>query len=246
MSLVGSDLKTAALIEIAGGKLRVAIAISATPGAFWASRDAAGEPQGVSIDLASALAGELGLPMTLVPYENSSAITAAAATGWDVTFIPMDDERAKKIDFGPVYNVAESTFIVRAGSGVEKLAEVDRPGVRVVAVADTTTMRACAAWLKQNSVEGFDAVDDIVTRLRDGRADAFAMSRDGLNILARALPGSRVLPGQFFDAKTAVASPQNRPATLACASAFIEAAKAGGLMRRIYDSNGMADSPVAQ
>lgn len=227
-------------------KLRVAIAISAAPGAFWASRDASGQPRGVSVDLARALAGELALPLELIIFENSSAITSAAATdGWDVTFIPMDDDRARKIDFGPVYNVAESTFLVRPGSSIASLADVDKPGVTVVAVADTTTMRAAAGWLKQTNVQGFNAVDDIVAGLRAGTADAFAMSRDGLTTLARDIPGSRVLPGQFFGAKTAVAAPQNRRELLAAASAFVEAAKANGLMRRIYDANDMKDSPVA-
>lgn len=229
------------------GKLRVAIAVSATPGAFWASRDArTGEPVGVSVDLARALAGELGLPLALIEYENSSAITAAGpADRWDVTFIPMDDDRAKKIDFGPVYNVAESTFIVRAGSTIETLADVDRAGVRVVAVADTTTLRACAAWLKHTSVAGFASVDEIVGGLRAGEADAFAMSRDGLNVLAKELPGSRVLPGKFFGAKTAVATPQGHTDVLVYVSSFMVQAKENGLVRRVFDANGMQDSPVA-
>ena len=235
-----------AAVLFSRGKVRVAIAVSAAPGAFWASRDVDGKPFGVSVDLAEALASAAGLPLELIPFENSSAITAAAVTdSWDVTFIPMDDDRARKIDFGPVYNIAESTFIVRAGSPIATLEEVDNSSVRVVAVADTTTLRACAAWLKHTSVAGFGSVDDIVGQLRDGKADAFAMSRDGLTVLSKALPGSRVLPGKFFGAKTAVAVPQNRKALLEFVSKFVEHAKASGRVRAIFDANGMADSPVA-
>ncbi len=229
------------------GRLRVAIAISAAPGAFWASRDpATGEPRGVSVDLARAFAEELGAPLELVVYENSSSITAAAARGeWDATFIPMDDDRAKKIDFGPVYNVAESTFLVRAGSTIATVPEVDRPGVKIVAVADTTTMRACEAWAKQTRVTGYPTVDEIVARLKAGEMDAFAMSRDGLTTLMKEIPGSRVLPGQFFGAKTAVATPRNRAGMLARVSDFLDRAKASGLVRRVFDANGMEGSPVA-
>ena len=227
--------------------LRVAIAISAAPGAFWASRDpATGEPRGVSVDLAKALAEKLGRPLDLVVFENSSAITAGAVKNlWDVTFIPMDVDRAAKLDFGPVYNVAESTFLVRAGSSIATIDEVDQPGVRIAAVADTTTMRACAVWAKQTGVEGFAGVDEIVARLRAGTADVFAMSRDGLTTLARDLPGSRVLPGQFFGAKTAVAVPLECKDVLASVTTFLDEAKASGLVRRIFDANGMQDSPVA-
>ncbi len=227
-------------------RLRLAIAVSAAPGAFWASRDAAGKPFGVSVDLGLALAHRLGAPLELVEFVNSSAITAAANAGrWDVTFIPMDDERARKIDFGPVYNIAESTFLVRPGAPFASLAQVDRAGVRIAAVADTTTLRACAQWAKQTPVHGFAGIDEIVAKMRAGEIDAFAMSRDGLTSLAAALPGSRVLDGQFFGAKTAVATPHGRPELLAAASAFINDCKRDGKVREIFDANGMANSPVA-
>jgi polar amino acid transport system substrate-binding protein len=44
--------------------------------------------------------------------------------------------------FGPAYCLVESTYMVTAASGIRTLAEVDRPGVRVVGIANTTTIRA--------------------------------------------------------------------------------------------------------
>ena len=226
--------------------LRVAVAVSAAPGAFWASRDAQGHPFGVSIDLAKALAERLGAPLELVEFPNSSEITAAAAHDkWDVTFIPMDDDRAKKIDFGAVYNIAESTFLVRPGLDIKTVQEVDKPGIRIAAVADTTTMRACSAWAKEAAIIGFSTIDLVLAALKSGAADAFAMSRDGLTTMAKEIPGSKVLPGQFFGAKTALATPQGRTELLTAANAFLEAAKADGTVRRIFDAHGMQGSPVA-
>lgn len=51
----------------------------------------------------------------------------------------VDAERAKVVSFGPAYYLFESTYLVPAGSGIRSLAEVDRPGVRVVAIEGTTT-----------------------------------------------------------------------------------------------------------
>ncbi len=230
-----------------GGRLRVAIAISPAPGTFWAGRDpASGEPSGVAVDLGRALAGRLGASVDLVVYRNSGAITDAAPhDAWDVTFIPMDASRAMKLDFGPIYHVAESTFLVRQGVTIQTLAEVDRPEVRVLGVADTTTLRAIAAWLKTTTPTGAPDIEEVVARLRDGTADAFGMNRETLRDLAASLPGSRVLDGHFFQARMAVATPQGDAETLAAASAFIEEAKASGLLRRIFDAHGLADQAVA-
>src|SRR6201996_4336014 len=97
------------------GKLRVAIGISAAGGAYWSTKSENGY-HGVPVDLGKALADQLGLPIEYVTYSNSGLITDAAAKGeWDVSFLPEDPERAKKIAFGPIYEVAEAPYIVKAG-----------------------------------------------------------------------------------------------------------------------------------
>ncbi|MGD0107718.1 MAG: hypothetical protein ABSC06_27325 [Rhodopila sp.] len=70
------------------GSLHVAIAISPASGPFWASRDpGSSEPKGVTVDLGHAMADVLGLPLKLVVYDNSGAITDAGEAGeWDIAF----------------------------------------------------------------------------------------------------------------------------------------------------------------
>ena len=70
------------------------------------------------------------------------------------------------------------------------------------------------------------------------------MGRESLELMARTLPGARVLPGQFFEAKTAVATPNGRAHGLAFASAFVDRIKADGRLRAILDANGMADAGI--
>ena len=81
--------------------------------------------------------------------------------------------------------------------------------------------------------------------LRSGKADAIAQSRESLTQMAAKLPGSRVLPGAYLNSFVAVAVPKNKPAALAYASAFVEEAKASGMVRRSLDSVGMQSSVVA-
>ena len=226
------------------GKLRVAIGISPAGGAYWSTKTESGYA-GVPVDLGKALADQLGLPVEYVAYPNSGKITDAAATGaWDVSFLPEDPERAKKIAFGPIYEVSEATYIVKAGSPIKDFASLDQAGVNVVAVNDTTTMRGAMAHLKNAKVTGYQTFDEIFNLLKDGKVDAFALSRDQLNALAKKLPGSRVLDETFKQTVTAVAVPLNHPLSLDYASKFMADAKTNGLLRKAFDNNGLKDTPL--
>jgi polar amino acid transport system substrate-binding protein len=227
------------------GKLRVAIAISAAGGAFWSTKNEAGGYAGVPVDLGKEMAAQLGVPVEYVAYSNSGKITDAASTGaWDVTFLPQDAERETKMMFGPVYEVADATYIVKAGSTVTNFATLDQPGIKVAAVNGTTTMRGAEAHLKNAKVTGYQTFDEIFGLLKNGEVDAFALSRDQLNKLALKLPGTRVLDETFKKTVTAVAVPLNHPQSLAFATKFMTDATTSGVLRKAYDNNGLKDSPI--
>jgi polar amino acid transport system substrate-binding protein len=230
-----------------GGELRVGIGVGPVPSAFWATRDpASGEPRGVTVDLARAMAKDLGVPLRLVAYANSGEVTAAGPKGeWDVAFMPVDEVRARMVDFGPAYYLTESTYLVAGGSPIRALADVDRPGVRVAGVEGTTTARSAQRSLKSNTVKTYRTADELFEAMRGGSADAIALGRESLAGMQAKLPGSRILDGHFQATGTAVAVPKGRPAALAYASAFVETAKKDGTVRRALDAAGLKDSPVA-
>jgi polar amino acid transport system substrate-binding protein len=230
----------------ASGKLRVGVVAAPSVSAFFVTQDAAGEPRGVTVDLGVALAQRLGVPVGFMVAPNSGLVTDALAAGEiDVSFMPVDDERKKRIAFGPAYFVVESTYLVTAVSGITTLAEVDRPGMRVVGVANTTTIRSATRTLQRTTVTAATSIDEAMTMMRSGSADAFALSHDSLPPLAASLPGSRILDGGFQRTVIAVAVPKNRPRALAAVTAFMEDAKASGLVRRALDAAGFSDSAVA-
>src|SRR5216684_5871283 len=227
------------------GKLRVAIAISPAGGAFWSTKTESGSYAGVPVDLGKEMAAQLGVPVEYVAYPNSGQITDAAATGaWDVTFLPQDPERETKMSFGPIYEVADSTYIVKAGSPVTDFQALDQPGVKVAAVNNTTTMRGAQAHLKNAKVTGYQTYDEVFNLLKNGGVDAFALSRDQLNALAKKIPGTRVLDETFKQTVTAVAVPLNHPLALAFATKFMTEATSNGTLRKAYDNNGLKDSPI--
>ncbi|MGC2775626.1 MAG: transporter substrate-binding domain-containing protein [Bradyrhizobium sp.] len=226
------------------GKLRVAIAISPAGGAFWSTKTESGYA-GVPVDLGRAMADRLGVSVDYVAHQNSGQITDAASKGtWDVTFLPKDPERETKMAFGPIYEVADATYIVKAGSSVTSFATLDQPGVKVAAVNNTTTMRGATAHLKNAAVTGYQTYDEIYGLLQRGEVDAFALSRDQLNAMAKKLPGTRVLDETFKKTVTAVAVPPGHPQSLAFVTAFMTEAASNGLLRKTYDDNGLKEAPL--
>ncbi|WP_342739140.1 ABC transporter substrate-binding protein [Bradyrhizobium sp. B117] len=226
------------------GKLRVAIAISPAGGAFWSTKTEAGYA-GVPVDLGKEMAAQLGVPVEYVVHQNSGQITDAAGKGtWDVTWLPKDPERETKMMFGPIYEVADATYIVKPGSSVTNFATLDQAGIKVAAVNATTTMRGAVAHLKNAKVTGYQTYDEIFGLLKSGEIDAFALSRDQLNKMAQQIPGTRVLDETFKKTVTAVAVPLGHNQALAFVTRFMTDATTNGTLRRAYDNNGLKDAPI--
>jgi polar amino acid transport system substrate-binding protein len=238
----------AAIRELApSGVLRVAIAVGPAPSGIYALKgDKPGTYRGVTIDLATSLGQKLGLPVEFVPYAASGEIQAAAASGaWDVTFMPVDEERRKFVDFGAPYHLLQSTYLVAPQSKIATIAQANAAGVRIVGVKDTATFRASNRESPKATHIAVAGVDAAVDLLRSGGADAVALGRASLGGLVQKLPGARILDGGILNSTTAVALPKGKPAALAYVSAFIEEAKASGLVRRAFDAIGLKAEQVA-
>lgn len=229
------------------GTLRIAIGVAPAASAFYCIKDpVTRKPRGVAVDLGAELGRLLHVPVEYVEYPSSGAITAAADKNvWDVTFMPVDPMRAKSVDFGPAYYMFESTYLVPAGSRANTLQDIDKPGVRVIGVANTTTGRAAQASLKNATFSAFRSVPELMEQVRSGNADAVALSRESLQNFGKKFPGSRILPGGFWQTGVAVAVPKNHKERLAFVSVFVENAKATGSVRRALDGIGLKDAPVA-
>jgi polar amino acid transport system substrate-binding protein len=227
------------------GKLRVAIGISPAGGAYWSTKTESGGYAGVPVDLGKEMANQLGVPVEYVAYPNSGQITDSVSTGvWDVTFLPKDPERETKMSFGPIYEIADATYIVKPRSTITNFQSLDQPGVKVAAVNNTTTMRGAMAHLKNAKVAGYQTYDEIFTLLKNGEIDAFALSRDQLNAMAKKIPGTRVLDETFKQTVTAVAVPLNHPLALEYATKFMTEVKSNGVLRKAFDNNGLKDTPL--
>jgi polar amino acid transport system substrate-binding protein len=228
------------------GKLRFGVVFAPKMSALFVIKDETGQPRGITVDLGKDLANKLGVPVEFMVAPNTGLLTDAVASAQiDAAFMPVDDERRKRLDFGPAYCLVESTYMVTASSGIKTLAEVDRPGVRVVGIANTTTIRAAGRSLKNTAPVAASSIDDALALLRAGQADAFALGRDSLPDFVAEFPGSRIVDGGFQQTGVAIAVPKSRPQALAYVTAFMNEAKTSGAVRRAMDRAGMKGLAVA-
>jgi polar amino acid transport system substrate-binding protein len=243
---IGSDVVNSRRELAPTGRLRVGVVSAPKANVFFVVTDADGRPHGVTADLGDELARTLEVASEYFVAHNSGEITDALENGLiDVAFLPVDDERRKRVEFGPAYNLFESTCLVLGSSGFRTVSDLDRPGVRVGGEANTTTIRAAARELKSAVVVAVPSVAEAIDMLRGGRIDAFALGRDALVPYQAEIPGSRILEGHLHSSGIAIAVPKQRPAALAYVSAFFNEAKASGLIRRVFDRAGLQSATVA-
>jgi polar amino acid transport system substrate-binding protein len=214
---------------------------------FWAARDPSGAPHGVTVELAKAAAEKLGVPLQLVEYPNSGEIAAVSGKdAWDISFMPADAERGEKfVDQGPAFVVYTSGYLVRAGSDIGSVDDVDRSGIRVGCIDGTSTSHTVAKALKHATLSTFAKPEAAAELIGNGQLDALAMGMEALEDLSSKLPGTRVLKQVIQSTGVVVVVPKGRAATRDWAAHFVEDAKADGTVRRALDSSGFTQVKVA-
>lgn len=225
-------------------RIGIAYAPSATP--LFVQQQADGGVRGPSRDIGMAFAKTLGVDAELVVKKTTAELaTALNAGAIDIAFMPVDDERKKILDFSPPYYFIECTYLVSSTSGIKAMAEVDRADITVVGINGSTTFRAAGQRLTKAKVVAANSVDEAMSLMQTGKAQAFALTHDSLPALQPQLPGSRILDGAFKVNGVAIAVQKGHPAALAYVTDFMKHAKADGTLRRALDDGGFQAISIA-
>lgn len=209
-------------------------------------RTADGGPRGVSPDMAATIAAALGVPVQYVTYPNPGVLADAAAQDeWDIALIGAEPQRGETIAFTPAYAEIEATYLVRADTALQRVEDVDRPGIRI-AVADRA---AYGLWLDRNiqhaelvRAQGLDAS---LAAFLDQNLDALAGLRPRLISDAAAHPGTRLMDGRFMTVQQAIGVPMKNAAAVGWLSAFVQAARAQGFVASLIEKYAVQGLSVA-
>jgi polar amino acid transport system substrate-binding protein len=194
-------------------------------------RTASGDPEGVSPSMAAAIADRLGVPVKYVPFPKPGELADQAGKDvWDIGNIGAEPARAEKIAFTAAYCEIEATYLVPAGSPLKSIADVDKPGVRIA----VTARSAYDLWLERNIKHAplvrSDSLDSALQQFVAEKFEALAGLRPRLITDVKTLPGAVLLEGQFTAVQQAVGTAKANAEGAAFLSAFVEEAKASGLV----------------
>jgi len=226
------------------GKLRVGVLMLS----YFAVEDG-GTLKGWAPDLGIELAKRAGVPHEFVPVHNPADMIEAFKTGRiDVTFIGITKDRSAAFDFGPVLIGLRTTFLVPASSTIKSIPEIDQTGVRVVVPARSAQGEhlekiITKATMLRVPVETTKPATDLIAT---GQADAFSHVVPMLAKAQLTLPGSRILPGSYYDVPIAIGYPNGSTTeVIEFCKNFVVDMKASGLAQKAIDRMGkFADGVV--
>ncbi|HVZ10253.1 transporter substrate-binding domain-containing protein [Rhodopila sp.] len=209
-------------------------------------RTASGDPEGVSPSMARAIADRLGVPVQYVPFPKPGELADQAGNDvWDIGLIGAEPARAEKIAFTAAYCEIEATYLVPAGSPLRSIADVDKPGVRIA----VTARAAYDLWLERNikhaTLVRSSSLDSALEQFIADKLEALAGLRPRLITDVTKLPGARILDGQFTAVQQAVGTAKANTEAAAFLSAFVEEAKATGLVAKFIEQHKVKGLSVA-
>ena len=195
------------------------------------SKDNQGNPEGVSPDLAYAIAKSLNVKIQLIPFDTQGELVEAVAKGiCGIGLVGSDPDRAQKITFAPAYVEIEATYLVPPNSPLNIIEFVDTPGVRIASFKKS----AYDLWLVRNiknaSLVHADTLEASVDLFFNEKLDALAGLKTGLIKDSKRLPGSTVLDGQFMAVQQGVATAKENLQSIEFLSRFVQDAKQSGLI----------------
>jgi polar amino acid transport system substrate-binding protein len=206
----------------------------------------AGDPSGVSPDVAGEVARRLGVPVKYVPFKSPGELADQALNNvWDIGLIGAEPQRAETIAFTAAYTEIEATYLIPSGSPLQTIAAVDAAGVRIA----VTGRSAYGLWLDRNikhaTLVRSDTLDSAYEQFVRDRLEALAGLRPRLLADVAKLQGARILEGRFTAVQQAIGTPKKNIAGAAFLAAFVEAAKASGLIASLIERHKVKGLSVA-
>ncbi|MDO6406844.1 ABC transporter substrate-binding protein [Pantoea phytobeneficialis] len=167
------------------GTLRVGDCLSFAPFGFY---DKDGNPDGYDVDLAKALAKEMGVKLEMVNTTSANRIPNLQTNKVDVVFcnFTRNLERAKEIGFTNPYVVASEAMLVRKESGIKSAH--DMAGKTIATVKGSTNGDEVRNMGIDVKIQEYDSSQAAILAVKQGQADAMIEDNNFLAYQAKLDP----------------------------------------------------------
>lgn len=201
---------------------------------------ASGDPSGVGPEFAAMIAKSLGVEVAYVPFPTPGGLSDAVNDGvWDIGLIGAEPTRAEKISFTAAYVEIEATYLVPAGSSIQSIEDVDKPGIRIAVSGRSAYDLFLTRNLKHAELVRAKGLPGATQLFLDEKLDALAGLRPPMTEDLPNLPGARILDGRFTAVQQAVGTAKANREAAAFLSDFVEQSKRNGLVADLIDKHGV-------
>ena len=202
---------------------------------------------GVSVDMAHALAQQLGLPLELVVFESAGeSVAAVIDERADVGFFAIDPKRGQEIAFTDAYVLIEGYYLVRDDSPITLNESVDQSGVRIAVGKGSAYDLHLQRTIQHAQLVAALTSPAVFSFFVEHQLEVAAGVKQQLEKDLPKFPGHRLLPERFMVIRQAMGVAKSRgSAACAALTQFVEQQKSIGFVAQALDRHQITGATVA-
>jgi len=128
--------------------------------------------------------------------------------------------------------------MVPAGSAIAKVADADRPGIRIAAVRNHASTNELVRQIKPAEFIYVETPEQTLGLMSNGKADVMASTRLVFLAFSAKLSGARVLADRYGANINRMVVPKGKTDWLAYVNEFVEEGKASGTVQQFIERGG--------
>lgn len=189
---------------------------------------------GIDIEIAQAIAQELGLELVIDDMGFDAAMLAVQNGQSDICMagLTVDEDRLKVMDFSTSYATGKQVIIVKDGSDVT----LDNLGEKLIGTQKATTSNIyCADDYGEDHVVAYDSSITAVQALLNGQVDCVVVDSAPAEELVKANPGLKILETEYVTENYAIAVDKGNTALLEAVNQALAKLIENGTVQGIID-----------
>jgi len=200
------------------------------------------KPVGVDMDIAKAIADEIGVQLDVVDMDFDGIVMAIQAGKGDLALSGMSntEERRQSVDFSINYVDAAQVVIVKEGSAIKSAADLE--GKNVGVQMGTTGDIYVTESVKAKKVLRYKTGPDAGAELANGKIDAVVIDEMPAKQIASANAGLAVLDEPLTSEQYAIAMAKNTPDLKAVVDQVVQKLLDDGTIAKLIEEHKAASN----
>jgi polar amino acid transport system substrate-binding protein len=189
---------------------------------------------GIDIEIAQAIAKELGLELVIDDMGFDAAMLAVQNGQSDICMagLTVDEDRLKVMDFSVSYATGKQVIIVKDNSDVT----LDNLGEKLIGTQKATTSNIyCTDDYGEDHVVAYDSSITAVQALINGQVDCVVVDSAPAEELVKANPGLKILETEYVTENYAIAVDKGNTALLDAVNTALQKLMDNGTVQAIID-----------